>query len=849
MEKTKIYVPLNIQRFSLISQSGEFEFPATSTGSYNITFQGKITWASSTNTETNTSTIQAVLHARKQNASTATTGKDWNGNITIDGTPYSFTSLGSSTSIKNDWVLIDQFSRTIQHNNNGTKSIVVSGSITGPSGTSLAKITSSGSQTIDLPRVPRYANVTEFNVSAYDEHSFKITYKTDVPVDIVEYSADGGSYTTLPSSGIVGGFGAYTSHSFKLAVRRADSLEWTHDNTSVTSTTYDYPKPTSSTNFIIGEGAFVNLHNPLNRNCTLELVSNNDGSVIGTYSGTYHGVVNGEFKTQEAIIKQYRSIPNSQSGTYYARVIYDGNERTYQDTNNNTYTINYENSKPVFSHFDFYDINEKTLALTQNNKSIIDKNSTVRVSIVGYEATGYETDIDYYTVNGNRFTSAFDITNFSGTSIKVFAVDKRGNSTYVDLPVTPIYYTNISKGAFDYERSNNGTGTQVTFMFSGSFWNKNFGAVQNSLSIKYKLKKTGATDYGEEKTIDSSLITVDDNGNYYFNQILAGDMSEDNGFDIENSYNVSVTLNDQLSSVTFNYIVIEGSPALDLVGNCVALGGYYDETIDKKIQINDVYFKGNIGNIVAEDINANEIIASDVTCKNLFNFDNLRMDWATIDYVNKTITFGGFNNSTLNTLKDICPDLVVGETYTFSFKTTSEMDFIYLNGSQYTWYNGTSHKITQEELDNYILFYSASDAEHTISNIQIEKGTNATKYVPFKQFKNIFEVDVIFDWANIETNGVYTLKNEKKFSDYKLIEITGNKTSVIKTYSSLRADHGKIFQLIWYENPSSGKTIILSELEYLSDTQFKCLKSCYSGNNNTEFYDNPYPIVIRGIKM
>lgn len=131
-----------------------------------------------------------------------------------------------------------------------------------------------------------------------------------------------------------------------------------------------------------------------------------------------------------------------------------------------------------------------------------------------------------------------------------------------------------------------------------------------------------------------------------------------------------------------------------------------------------------------------KIIADDISCKNLFNFNNMKMSYATVDYTKKTITFTSFNNATLNNLKDICPDLVVGETYTFSFKTTSTVKYIYLNGSKYTWNNNGAHTITQEDLDGYILFYGATDTSCTMSDIQIEKGTIATEYTPHKEFNN-----------------------------------------------------------------------------------------------------------------
>ena len=54
MEKSKIYVPLNIQRFA----SGSIPFSVYETGSYGITFEGKIEWSSNSNgSVANSSTV------------------------------------------------------------------------------------------------------------------------------------------------------------------------------------------------------------------------------------------------------------------------------------------------------------------------------------------------------------------------------------------------------------------------------------------------------------------------------------------------------------------------------------------------------------------------------------------------------------------------------------------------------------------------------------------------------------------------------------------------------------------------------------------------------------------------
>lgn len=592
MEKSKIYVPLNIQRFA----SGSIPFSVYETGSYGITFEGKIEWSSNSNgSVANSSTVYCDLYARKQKASSATTGKSWSGSITIDGTPSSFSSLSASTSIKNDWVKVHSFSKTVSHNANGTKGITISGSVKGPSGTSLANATSSGSAYVTLDTIPRYPSVDQWGVSSTEE-TVTMGWSSDSNIDYLWYSfrATDGSHS---SNGFVGGrtvsgtSGTYTisglypnkEYSIVTKLRRSDSQLSDSFFGDTLISTYPYPYATSMPNFTIGNTLTIGIYNPLRRRISVHLVLPNNEEVGGdVISGdSISGYVGDSFK--DAL---YRSIPNSPSGTYKVKITYNGHPET---RTGGTFTINYNDSKPVFSHFDFYDINEVILSLTQNNKTIVDKYSTVRVSVVGNEAQGYKgASITSYTVLGKSFSTTYDIYNFSGTSIKVYANDSRGNSNYVDLPITSLLnYFDITKGNFGYERSNGGVGTQVTFVFDGDFWNNNFGAVHNSLSAKYRLKRKGTSEFGEEKQIDTSLLNISENGTFTFENILAGDMAEDNGFDIESSYTVEITLSDKLSSATYTYTVIEGSPAFDLVGNCIALGGYYNEDIGGRVQINN----------------------------------------------------------------------------------------------------------------------------------------------------------------------------------------------------------------------------------------------------------------------
>lgn len=115
----------------------------------------KVEWSSTPNILTNSSSITAVLYYKRNNTGFTTTG---NGkfSITIDGVTYSSTGVFAVIN-EYSWVKVMQHSRTIKHNDDGTKSITISasGSI---SGTTLESTSLSGTATLDI--IERASTIT-----------------------------------------------------------------------------------------------------------------------------------------------------------------------------------------------------------------------------------------------------------------------------------------------------------------------------------------------------------------------------------------------------------------------------------------------------------------------------------------------------------------------------------------------------------------------------------------------------------------------------------------------------------------------------------------------------------------
>lgn len=594
----KLYISLNIQRFSA-GGSVSCDVLSQDIGS-------------------NTSRVRINFTVTRTGGSTY-----WNDNktVTISCDGQNATSQIKLPSSQTSSTCSAEF--TIGHNSDGTKIIGFSASVY--PGSSIGTISASGAAT--LPTIPRYANITSFNVSKRDETSLTVNFGVDATIDYCQFSLNGGEWQPTGVSADNRQFAIYslspdTNYNVRIRVKRADSQLWTPEGSYPTreQRTYDYPRPTSINNFIIGNGATVRLDNPLGRSCTLQILKTPGDIVLGTYTGTYNGDVNAEFKTAEAIEAQYASIPNSASGTYYAKVTYSGNTRT---KGNGTYSVNTDTNKPDFNLFTYADINPVTLALTGDSQKCVIGYSTIQATVsVSNKATAknsasmsyYQLEIGTNTPQTSNYSSSEDVTisiaNATSNTYKVSAIDSRGLSKPVTLiSASPIQYENIIKDISNSSFLRNGGVSEfATLTLSGKIWYGSFGQVNNAIdSVTYRFKKP--TD--ENWTTGTTTITptVDNEGNFSFEGLIAGN-NEDNGFDIDSVYQLEVTINDKLSSTTYSFTLGSGIPHVAYARTGVSFMGKYDDNEGGEIQINGKkiygtvlydYPAGDNGNIILND--------------------------------------------------------------------------------------------------------------------------------------------------------------------------------------------------------------------------------------------------------
>ena len=131
---------------------------STSSGSYII---GKIVCDATADYTQNNSDVTCRIYVHKGNDDlllTIKTGGNWGYSMTINGKTFSGTA---TKDVLLDWVLLATVSVSdIAHNDDGTKSISVSGYVTAPSTSNFAGQKTSGSGTFTLDTVPRASAIS-----------------------------------------------------------------------------------------------------------------------------------------------------------------------------------------------------------------------------------------------------------------------------------------------------------------------------------------------------------------------------------------------------------------------------------------------------------------------------------------------------------------------------------------------------------------------------------------------------------------------------------------------------------------------------------------------------------------
>jgi len=536
-----------------------------------------VDYSYSQNKTANTSTITAKIYLQ---LSQGTWLNDFDARITIDGTTKTFSTSSGSVSVGTH--LMGTYTKTITHNNDGTRSYKIQGSIRWISDSYV--YTTNKSET--LPTIPRYADVTTFTGVATGLQSMNITWEANASCDSIQYRLNGGSWvtptgTTYPTFAITG-LSPNTQYTVEIQVRRTDSQLW-KTSSAITVTTLDIAKITSGTpNFNIGNNLAVTFSNPSGATTNIRIETLNPttnritrNNVTSPYTITF---------TQAEIDLLHSCTPNSNSLTI--RVVVDTvyNGSTYCHWVDGTAKVVDKN--PTFAAFAYLDTNSSVVSITGSNQNIVKNKSQLRVVISAANkmvAKASATPINYLITcddkskSVNYSTSDINvdlgtIVNAGTKRLSVKAIDSRGNSTTVYYDITIYDYNKpiinvIATRLNDFENQTtiqtNGTFSLLTI--GGS--NKNTIAESN---VKYRYAQAGATMPSTWTTMTRTLT----NNTFSCSNIVLN-------LDNTKAFNIEIQVADKLDTTTLTILVDVGQELmylnsetgdLDIKGNFTAGG-------------------------------------------------------------------------------------------------------------------------------------------------------------------------------------------------------------------------------------------------------------------------------------
>lgn len=245
----------------------------------------------------------------------------------------------------------------------------------------------------------------------------------------------------------------------------------------------------------------------------------------------------------------YAQIPNAKTGTCTLTIKTYSGSTQIGDAQTCTLTVTAPQAAcaPSVSGT-VVDSNDATIALTGDDSKLVRYYSTALCTITATaknSASITDKKIGGAAVSGDTRS----IQNVEQNTVSFYAKDSRGYEATANVGFTLIPYvllTNNSSGQRTDPTSGN-----AKLAIKGDFYNGSFGAVDNALSVKYRIAPAGGS-YGDY--VDVTPTTTGDS--YSATVPLSG-------LDYEMKYNIQIVAADKLSSVTKTVVIRRGIPVYD----------------------------------------------------------------------------------------------------------------------------------------------------------------------------------------------------------------------------------------------------------------------------------------------
>lgn len=232
----------------------------------------------------------------------------------------------------------------------------------------------------------------------------------------------------------------------------------------------------------------------------------------------------------------------------------------------------------------------------------------------------------------------------------------------------------------------------------------------------------------------------------------------------------------------------------------VALYENADIPAINKVQASDMNEIKSIVNGSLQGTNAmGSIVVDDVSCKNLatFGYGSTTANQVTTTFNNSSFTIDGTANASGFSFQKVVCTLPAG-TYTLSTKlasgsksgTSFQMTLVSATTTYVTIPSNTTDKIatftlTEQTELKFRLYINNSNSmtfNNMVLNVQIEKGSEATTWTPYKEFDNMGKV--LYDNATGTNNADIVLSDNTQ--NYSYFDFIINNTAAANNYLTIR---------------------------------------------------------------
>lgn len=233
---------------------------------------------------------------------------------------------------------------------------------------------------------------------------------------------------------------------------------------------------------------------------------------------------------------------------------YNGSNLIGSKTTTFKISVDAEKNKPEITAT-VIDANTTTANLTGSNTKLIKYYSNAKVTMTATAKNGATIKSKKIVCgDGKNLTDNGTINKVESGKFTISATDSRNISNSIVKNLSIINYIKLSLNVNFYRSQP--TNNEIVLEYNGNFFNKTFGSVTNTLSLKYRYKKHNNSTWSSY----TNLIPTK-NGNTYSNGTT--ELSLGTNFDYREEYDFQIVATDKLMTVTKIQTVTIGIPVCD----------------------------------------------------------------------------------------------------------------------------------------------------------------------------------------------------------------------------------------------------------------------------------------------